>query len=682
VKSLSNSHLHIWVGALIIILFPVLPLFSETTVEVIIDLRADVNRDGVVDLADPADDENEDIWDSNQGAIFLPNIDDDQSACPATGTDEALAGCNDAADGSVNGNDDLLDMARLLVAPSPQAPNDASGILSASAPGSGYIRIFKNNSGTFEIFPLPGDLTAADLRSGVEFAIEAVDFVRDDGNWNGSVDITLSVDAGTGPGGPLPDGNDTVRMRVSPIIFHHNLQSSQTVYVTAFSSTASIDFRTDLAAACTAAGIPNPVHEFWGISDQHTQDFFETAYMSMPGQGGPHVVRVNFRSANYTGSGPLRSAGRVVFTELRGPDVAGAVEYDPTHTDWMDTLNSFGNFSTIPPYSYGDQHWPQGRIIRGGNPGFYPDQQFDLMAKSQGIQKDIVYIDTENFLVGHINETFNFIKVDSPRGWAVLVADPLLAWTMLQEQYNAGYGNVLMFEGMYWSAGVSAEVTIAQVLSDSDLYNANSWAVAVIDSQIAQLKAATGLTVDEFIPVPALFWEKYSWLASFLPAMTNGFVLTDTHYAAPDPHGPIINSQDIFKTRFADTLSSHGITVHWVENWDLYHRLDGSLRGGVNASRTTPADFQWWDDPYSYKCYGINSDDDNVCSGHGTCLGPDNCDCDQGWAGNICEKCYYKLRGDINEDCTVDFSDIAHLAATWLIDCIADPNNPECLPPE
>ena len=192
----------------------------------------------------------------------------------------------------------------------------------------------------------------------------------------------------------------------------------------------------------------------------------------------------------------------------------------------------------------------------------------------------------------------------------------------------------------------------------------------------------TGLTDDEFIPVPALFQEKYGWLASYLPAMTNGFVLTDTHYAAPDPHGPLISGKDIFKTQFEDTLSSHGITVHWVEDWDLYHRLDAGLRGGVNAARTIPTDFQWWDDPYAYQCYGINSDDDNVCSGHGTCIGQDNCDCDQGWAGNICEKCYYKLRGDINEDCTVDFSDVAHLASTWLVDCIADPNNPECLPPD
>jgi len=84
----------------------------------------------------------------------------------------------------------------------------------------------------------------------------------------------------------------------------------------------------------------------------------------------------------------------------------------------------------------------------------------------------------------------------------------------------------------------------------------------------------------------------------------------------------------------------------------------------------------------AFECYGINSDDPNVCSGQGTCIAPDTCACDKGWAGNICDKCYYKLRGDINQDCMVDFFDLAHLAATWLIDCIVDPNDPECVPPE
>ncbi|MEN8165423.1 MAG: protein-arginine deiminase family protein, partial [Acidobacteriota bacterium] len=293
----------------------------------IIDLRADVNRNGTIDLTDPSEDQDEHTWDPDHGAIFLANIDDDESVCPTTGTDSELAACNDAADDVVNGIDDLLDLARLVVVPWPSAPDDAGATIDLSLPGANFVRLFRQSGGNFVQFdPLSDSLTPDDLRTGVEFAIEATDIVRSASVWDGFVDVTLVVEAGTGPSGPLEDGADTVRLRIAPVIFRHHLDEVETVYVSAFSDQASIEFRTDLAAATAAAGIIEPLHEFWGLSDQWTQDFFETAIMSMPAVVGEHTIHVNLRSANYTGSGPLRDAGRVVFTELRGPDVAGAVQ--------------------------------------------------------------------------------------------------------------------------------------------------------------------------------------------------------------------------------------------------------------------------------------------------------------------------------------------------------------------
>ena len=32
-------------------------------------------------------------------------------------------------------------------------------------------------------------------------------------------------------------------------------------------------------------------------------------------------------------------------------------------------------------------------------------------------------------------------------------------------------------------------------------------------------------------------------------------------------------------------------------------------------------------------CYGVWSDNSAVCSGHGTCIGTDECKCDSGWSG-------------------------------------------------
>jgi len=42
--------------------------------------------------------------------------------------------------------------------------------------------------------------------------------------------------------------------------------------------------------------------------------------------------------------------------------------------------------------------------------------------------------------------------------------------------------------------------------------------------------------------------------------------------------------------------------------------------------------------------------------------------------------CQYVLAGDLNDDCEINFDDFAPMAATWLIDCNTDPNNPACIP--
>ena len=40
------------------------------------------------------------------------------------------------------------------------------------------------------------------------------------------------------------------------------------------------------------------------------------------------------------------------------------------------------------------------------------------------------------------------------------------------------------------------------------------------------------------------------------------------------------------------------------------------------------------------KCYGVWSDNSTVCSGHGTCMGPDECKCENGWTGHDCSVAY------------------------------------------
>jgi protein-arginine deiminase len=553
------------------------------------DLRADVNRDGVVDTTDPADDLNEDTWDATHGAVFLANIDDDQEVCPDSGSDSSLAACHDAADLVVNGSNDAIDLARLRIPAWPDAPADASAAITVDDVAAPHVRLFKiHGAASFSLYT-PGDpIPPAELQAGLELGIEALDIVRDHTQWDGFADLTLNYDTGTGPGGPYPDASDTVRLRVSPVLFHHNLESTHVGYVTNVDWTGSAEFRADFNAALTAASVPY----VWNVyeNDQWTGDFFKTAYMSMPAAGGQHVIHVNFRSANWTGAGPLREAGRAVYTTFRGPDIAGAVQYDPAHPDPMDTLNSFGNLIVIPPH--GD--WPMGRVLRGNDPAFYPDSSFDLMVQSQGMQ-DIVTLSTYSFLVGHISETINFIEHPSgTHGWLVLLADPVLAVSQLMDLQTAGYGNTPMFEGKFWTGGVPAQVTINEVLADTDVMNATTWAASEIADHLTAIKAATGITDADIIPLPALFWEQSGYLVHYIPSLVGGLVLTDTDYATSDPHGPVVGGQDAFKDYVEQTLAALGITVHWLENWDLYHRLKGSVFNGTNATRVIPGS-PWWE---------------------------------------------------------------------------------------
>jgi protein-arginine deiminase len=561
----------------------------------IIDLRADVNRSGAVDLADPTEDADEDVWTKDHGAIFLANIDDDLKACPTAGqTDAQLAACHDAGDTVINGPDDLEDLARLKTVPWPMAPADASATISLAAPGATYVRLFKNVGGTFTVFnPATATLSAAELQAGVELAIEGRDIVRDSAVWNGRVKVTLNVDAGTGQDGPLPDGSDTVELRVSPVMFRHHLDEAATIYASKINNNSgSAAFRADLLAAAQAAGVPGGLVEYT-VGDQWNQDYFETAYMSMPGPGGAQkVIHVNFRSANHTGA--LRSAGKFVYTVLRGKDVAGATVFDPAHPNGMDTLNSFGNLETIPPYMKNGTTFTMGKVIRGSTPSFYPDAAFNKMITSQSVQT-ILLLDTEWLLVAHVDETLSFIKASTPRGWAMLAADPTLAKTMLQQRQQQGYGNVDMFVGKFWSGGGSAQTSISEVLADADVMNESAWAATKIAEQIDDMKAETGLTDAEIIKVPGLFEQASGYSVAYQPGMVNGIYLSDTDFGAPDPHGPDINGQDIFKVALQDALMPYGVTVRWIEDWDLYHRLDGEVHCGSNTTRAIPTNTKWWE---------------------------------------------------------------------------------------
>lgn len=554
---------------------------------IIADLRADTNRDGVVRFDDPADDDGEESWNEKHGAVFLANIDDDEERCELATDDVDLPKCNDAADDVVNGPEDAKDLAKLATRPWADAPDGTSARISTSA--AERVRLFRKEAGNYT--PLADDTVfeADAVRSGIELAIEARDIVRDAKTWDGYVDIKLALS------GPSGAAEDVVRMRVSPVMTYHHLSPAETTYVSTFSSTGNAAMRADLVSASTAAGVAAP--KTISTQDPWTEDFFETAYMSMPAEGGKqHVVRVNIRSANeyqpQSSKSPLRRAGRFAFMQ-RGRDSAAIQQFDPARGGKWDTLNSFGNLETIPPFTHAGQSFPLGRVLRGSVPSYYPDKAFAAMMEAQAVQP-AVNIDTSWLLVAHVDETLSFVKAPTARGWVLLANDPTLAKTMLETQVAAGNGDVRMFVGKRWSAQETAEVSINDVLADTEVMSESAQAAVEVDAQLAIIKDATGLTDAEIIRVPFLHYAVSGRSVAYQPGTVNGLYLSDKHFVAPKPHGPVIAGKDIFEEDLKERLSTLGITVHFAENWDSYHRNLGEVHCGTNATRQVP-DAKWWE---------------------------------------------------------------------------------------
>lgn len=533
-----------------------------------IDLRADLNHDGAVDITGASDELGEAVV---SHAIFLANIDDDRRRCPKRGrggaelSDRALASCHDAADALVNGSTDLLDLARLKTVPWPDAPDNTIATVSVGRPAESFVRIFVGRNGQFVTLG-QRSLSAAELRAGVELAIEGKDIIRDRRVWDGSATVTVRVSGATG------ETSDAVRMRVAPVILQHDLQRVERVFAQPFSERevgrgidrvlgdlktsarplnpfltsfsklylelireGSPPFVASLRRALDAAGIDAPI-AVPGVADPWTQDYFEPAYASMPAAGGrQHVMRILIRSANVynptDSARPLRAAGRFLFTHMRGRDVAAVQQFDvraarpiakqlnsisnlptiPPFAYFADTLNSTGNFSTIPPYAHDGRSYPNGRILIGGRPGYRPDPSFLRMLEAQGAQSP-VYIDTSWLLVGHVDEFVSFVKAPSARGWAMVVLDPRLGVRLLRQARAAGRGNARMFVGKRAIGADEAEelrlvraaVTVDQVLDSSRIVRASFRAGARIDEAVARIKRATGLGDGEIVRIAGL----------------------------------------------------------------------------------------------------------------------------------------------------------------------------------
>ncbi|MDX6260983.1 MAG: protein-arginine deiminase, partial [Kribbellaceae bacterium] len=446
-------------------------------------------------------------------------------------------------------------------------------------------------------------LTAEQLRHGVRVGLEGRDVVRDPAKWDGQVSVTLTVaDRGR-------TSSDVVKLRVAPLMLQNDLQRAETV----LAAKPNVGPGWPGGAAPYPEGVPSEWEPFANTLGKATrstgaelkfvqgtadswkdlwlQDTFEPATASMPAVGGSQTLRILIRSGNvweFPGADgkPIatpRPAGRLIYRDLRGPDVGVVQELSPVASSGLDDLlNMGGNIESLPPYA----GYPHGRIVYGSG-ARHPDPAFITMVTSQGYQPPVV-IDTSWLMVGHADETTHVVRADNARGWTLAVADPRLAVKLLRE----APGDARLFA----DTNSASKPTVGQVLADSAWMADNEAAAGHIDDQLQILLKATGLKPSELVRLPVLFEKQkdFGLLRAVTPGLVNGLSLTARDFAVPDPHGPKVNGRDIFRLATERALGHNGVRVHWVEDFFWAHLGGGEVHCATNALRDTRSTNTWW----------------------------------------------------------------------------------------
>jgi protein-arginine deiminase len=608
----------------------VLPSASAAPVaaSTVADLRADVDRNGVVDITGTADEAGEQSWSPARGAVFLANVDDDSRRCPKGGalSDAQLQRCSDATDSVVNGATDAADLARLRTVPMPRAGARATATVAVSGAGAArHTRVFLRSGPAWKLLEPATKLSAGQLRAGVELGIEATDVIRDTARWNGLATVKLTVTDGARM------SSDAVVLKVAPLLTHHPLQRAQRVMVNRPDgkdryAKEGRRFVRDLETHAKAAGVTTALSTFSG-NDVWVQDFVEPAYMTMPGAGGKPVgMRVLLRSPqNHHPDG--RPDGVQLYRRLRGPGV-GVVEVPGMKKAEEWSLSSMGNLEKIPPYRAGTTNFPHGRVVMGwrADTGAKPAASLLRLLTAQEGRAPLL-LDTSFLRIGHLDEILHFVPANTPRGWRAVVADPDAAMALVRAAAQGGAGGQRLTSKRADDLSYPPDLTVAQALANRAFVAGNRLAADKIEANVALLQRETGLAADEIVRVPVLFraygvceiecdhgpavgglrslafapgaardaaaaGPRKGTLAAFLPSAVNGVLLAKDRYLAPKQFGPLVNGKDVFADAVTAAYRAAGITVTFVDDWNVFHVGTGNIHCGTNLLRAYHA--PWW----------------------------------------------------------------------------------------
>lgn len=597
------------------------------------DIRADTNRDGVVDLDGDSDVYAKAHWSDKRGAIFLPNVGDKYYRCPHEDlsgnplSNDELASCSDAS-------------GHLLLAPEYVAPlrtvplpaNISDGVTAHvyATPRAAYerVRIFlledlssPNRTESWRLVDRELVFNATQLRAGLVLGIDGREFVKEADIWDGLVTVNFDVYDTPGSSSHV---SDSVALKVAPVLTHHHLQRVERLVTTDANDTNPVQqyFVEQMDAARKNAGVEAPLLLFNQSSDIWAQDILEPAYVSMPGPDGPIALRIMLRSAQST-----RTGGRQIMEQLRGPGIgsfqpgsASGIGFAASGFGY-DSINSYGNLETIPPHrSKSGVLYKAGRVIQGKHFEDYPAQAVRDLIFGQGVQSTL-FLETGWLVVGHVDEFVQFLPYDNDLGFTISIASPRTALEILQQAQSQGHGDThaISFDAEAQMQRFDRHMpqflnlTVDDLLSNSTFMEVNAYAQKWIDNNLDILLSEIPLAREDVIHVPGLYRDSssrgtyvnpdglpYSWppvhegeyqVSAFLPGPINGVVIGH-HYISPNPFGPVVDGVDLIAQAVEAVYARAGMNVTFVDDYFSHHVSSGEVHCGSNTLRQTDA--IWW----------------------------------------------------------------------------------------
>jgi protein-arginine deiminase len=367
--------------------------------------------------------------------------------------------------------------------------------------------------------------------------------------------------------------------RVAPFLIPSSLDPAEELMVV--SQAATGDAVKALEAFAARTKLKLYTHKAKPPCDQWMQDTIEPGLFTFPSgaKGGQaravlSGLRLGFGKA---------SAGldQQIAERLREDGVVTVVPGVPRkNSRWIDW---YGNLEVTPPHTDSrGRRFPYGRVLTGKQRQLAMHAGVMSFLKAQAVQWPPIVVDTSWLLIGHVDETVNFVPAKTRSGFKVLLPSPKAARDLLDSLLKKGLGELPVFEK-------SRRATTVRLLREQVAASKENLA---IDETVAgirkQLRKELNLEEADFVLLPVLF----AYGMAVIPNAVNS-VIVNGHVVAPAPRGPRQDGKDLFEEAIRGALAGCDVKVVFVESWRAYHQGGGEVHCGTNVFRRLrePA---WW----------------------------------------------------------------------------------------